>query len=248
MPSARIYQAGPLALGMCQLEEDASHHLARVLRASVNDEIILFNGEGCEYHACIRAINKKSVDVEILKVIERDVESPVKMILAQGIARGEKMDLIIQKAVELGVSEIYPIISERCNVRLDPQREQKRLQHWQAVVISACEQSGRNRLPVLHAPERIDVWLESVVADHKFVLSPHVESKLQNLRAPRSIAILVGPEGGLTEQEIKSALRQNFSALQLGPRVLRTETAALAALSVLQYQCGDFGDGISGSL
>lgn len=248
MPAARIYQAGPLALGMTQLEEDASHHLARVLRAAVNDEIILFNGEGSEYHACIRAINKKNVDVEILKVVARDVESPVKMILAQGIARGEKMDLIIQKAVELGVSDIYPIISERCNVRLDEKREQKRLQHWQAVVISACEQSGRNRLPVLHAPEKLDVWLESVVAEHKFILSPHVDGKLKNLGNPASIAILVGPEGGFSEQEVKSALRRQFTALQLGPRVLRTETAALAALSVLQYQCGDFGEGHSGSL
>ncbi len=241
MPVARIYQSGPLAQGMCELAEDASHHLARVLRAAVNDEVILFNGEGSEYHAVIRAISKKGVSAEIVKVIERDVESPVKIILAQGIARGEKMDFIIQKAVELGVSEIYPLVTERCNVRLDHEREQKRLQHWQAVVISACEQSGRNRLPVLHAPEKISAWIEEVSADYKFVLSPHVDSKLHDIKkSDSSIAILVGPEGGLSDLEVQAALRQNFSALQLGPRVLRTETAALAAISVLQYQCGDF--------
>jgi 16S rRNA (uracil1498-N3)-methyltransferase len=238
---ARIYQPGMLAIGKLQLDEDASHHLARVLRAAIGDEIILFNGVGGEYHAVIRLISKKGVDVEILKFSERTAESPVDIYLAQGIARGEKMDFVIQKAVEMGVTQIYPVMTERCNVRLDPEREQKRLQHWQAVVVSACEQSGRNYVPIVHAPMKLNLWLESVNADIKFVLSPHVENKLQEKMAqPASIAILIGPEGGLSDQEVSAASQHGFTALQLGPRVLRTETAALAALAVLQFQFGDF--------
>ena len=166
---------------------------------------------------------------------------PVEIYLAQGIARGEKMDFVIQKAVEMGVTQIYPVITERCNVRLDSEREQKRLQHWQAVVVSACEQSGRNYVPIVHAPMKLNLWLDSVNADKKFVLSPHVENKLQEKMAqPASIAILIGPEGGLSDQEVSAASQHGFTALQLGPRVLRTETAALAALAVLQFQFGDF--------
>ena len=240
MPVSRIYQATPLALGMQQLDEKASHHLARVLRASVNDDLVIFNGEGGEYHAVINQINKKNVTVEIKKFIERQSESPVSISLAQGVARGEKMDFVIQKAVELGVSEIFPVITERCNVRLDQERSQKRLQHWQAVVISACEQSGRNRLPTIHAPQSLQSWLGSVAAEKKFVLSPHVNSKLEDAdKKPATIAILIGPEGGLSEQEVQAAVSDGFAALNLGPRILRTETAAVTALSVLQFHFGD---------
>lgn len=241
MPVSRIYQPVPLAVGMLQLEENASHHLARVLRAAVKDEVIIFNGEGGEYHGVIQQINKKNVVVELSKFVDRNSESPVAISLAQGIARGEKMDFVIQKAVELGVSEIFPIISERCNVRLDQEREQKRMQHWQAVVISACEQSGRNRLPVVHAPLMLNDWLEQSHAEMKLVLSPHVTKKLKDVSVkPASIAVLIGPEGGLSEREIETTIKYNFTALNLGPRILRTETAAVAALSVLQFQFGDF--------
>lgn len=241
MPVSRIYQPVPLAVGMLQLEENASHHLARVLRAAVKDEVIIFNGEGGEYHGVIQQINKKNVVVELSKFVDRNSESPVVISLAQGIARGEKMDFVIQKAVELGVSEIFPIISERCNVRLDQEREQKRMQHWQAVVISACEQSGRNRLPVVHAPLMLSDWLEQSHAEMKLVLSPHVTKKLKDVSVkPASIAVLIGPEGGLSEREIETTIKYNFTALNLGPRILRTETAAVAALSVLQFHFGDF--------
>lgn len=240
MPISRIYQPVPLTLGMLQLDEKSSHHLARVLRASVGDEITLFNGEGGEYLAVIRQINKKNITAELLTFNERDVESPVKIILAQGIARGEKMDFVIQKAVEMGVSEIVPVITERCNVRLDHEREQKRLQHWQAVVISACEQSGRNTLPVLHAPVDLEKWMQEVNAELKFVLSPHAAKKLQDVKRASPVAIVVGPEGGLSDSEVAAAQKMGFAALKLGPRILRTETAALAALAVLQYAFGDF--------
>lgn len=238
--SMRFYQPVQLQLGEMQLSEEASHHLARVLRAAVNDEIILFNGEGGEYDAVIQSITKKAVIVNIRKFISRDVESPLKIILAQGIARGEKMDFVMQKAVEMGVSEIIPVITERCSVRLEKEREQKRLQHWQTVVVSACEQSGRNRVPVVYAPQTLSTWLDQCQADVKFVLSPHVKNKLNVKNKPESAAVLIGPEGGLSNQEVEAAIRQGFSALNLGPRVLRTETAALAVLAVLQFKFGDY--------
>jgi 16S rRNA (uracil1498-N3)-methyltransferase len=240
MPVSRIYQSGALAAGKVQLDEKASHHLSRVLRAATGDAIILFNGDGNEYHAVIQNISKKSVDAEITKIITCSAESPVSISLAQGIARGEKMDFVIQKAVELGVTEIIPVMTERCNVRLDDEREQKRMLHWQAVIISACEQCGRNVLPKIHAPVKLDEWLSSVNADKKFVLSPHVSAKLRDDHDAASIAVLIGPEGGLSEREIEAACTHGFTALNLGPRILRTETAALAALAVIQFQFGDF--------
>lgn len=236
----RIYQTGSLALGELQLDEKASHHLARVLRANIGDEVTVFNGEGGEYAAVIRAFSKKHVTVELIKFIAREIESPAHLILAQGIARGEKMDFVIQKAVELGVSEIYPVITDRCNVRLDKSREEKRLEHWRAVMISACEQSGRNRLPVLHAPLSFNAFIETVQAEIKFILLPTADQQLKsaNLTA-KKIALLVGPEGGLAAEEIVRAKAAHFLALNLGPRILRTETAALTALAVLQFSFGD---------
>jgi 16S rRNA (uracil1498-N3)-methyltransferase len=246
--STRIYQAIPLSLNATIiLDEKASHHLARVLRSAVGETVTIFNGEGGEYEAEITAITKKNVTVMLKQFHARDVESPLQIHLAQGIARGEKMDFIIQKAVELGVSHIIPLITERCNVRLDNEREEKRLQHWHSVVISACEQSGRNRLPQLARPQSLSDWLTKVQQSESFamsfVLSPYVKTKLTK-ESPRTfdkpIALLLGPEGGLSDQEIALAEQQHFSALNLGPRVLRTETATLAAVSVLQFAFGDF--------
>ena len=179
MSISRIYQ--PISLEVSttiRLDEKASHHLARVLRAEVGDTLTLFNGEGGEYQAVIKKIDKKGVDVDVLSFLDREVESPVTICLAQGIARGEKMDFIIQKAVELGVNTIVPLITERCNVRLDTAREEKRLQHWRSVVISACEQSGRNRLPEVLAPVSLQTWLPTFTADMRFILSPHHAEKI----------------------------------------------------------------------
>lgn len=237
--ATRIYQPAKLAIGKLQLEEKASHHLSRVLRAEIGDEITVFNGEGGEYQAVIRAITKKNVEVELLKYSERTVESRAHLILAQGIARGEKMDFVMQKAVELGVNEIYPLITERCNVRLDKEREQKRMDHWRAVVISACEQSGRTMIPVVHEPMLLADWVAAIQADMKFILLPEAKQKLSEAKTAKNIAILIGPEGGLSEQEINLAVKHQFMPLNLGPRVLRTETAALAALTVIQYAHGD---------
>lgn len=241
--SIRIYQAGALqSQTVVTLDEKASHHLARVLRASVGDPLILFNGEGGEYAAVITEIKKKNIIAEVKQFIAREVESPIHITLLQGIARGEKMDWIIQKAVELGVNKIIPLITERCNVRLKDEREEKRVQHWQSVIISACEQSGRNKLPELTAPQIFNDCISQIEAPYRFVLSPHVDKKLM-INKPHAndhIVLLVGPEGGLSEIEINSAMSHQFMALNLGPRVLRTETAALAAMSMLQSLYGDF--------
>jgi 16S rRNA (uracil1498-N3)-methyltransferase len=238
----RIYQATPLAINTSiTLDEKASHHLSRVLRANVGDVLTLFNGEGGEFEAVITQITKKNVLVDIKQFHAREVESPLQIHLAQGIARGEKMDFIVQKAVELGVTHIIPLITERCNVRLDNEREEKRLQHWQSVATSACEQSGRNRIPHISAPQLLPNWLTQVKTDYRFVLTPHVQTKLtKENTSPSAITLLIGPEGGLSEQEIQLATTHHFTALNLGPRVLRTETATVAAVTVLQFAFGDF--------
>ncbi len=242
MSISRIYQAISLELHQTiKLDEKASHHLARVLRASTGDSFTLFNGQGGEFAAIITHIDKKCVHAEVIAFAPREAESPVNICLAQGIARGEKMDFIVQKAVELGVTNITPLMTERCNVRLDQEREEKRLQHWQAVVVSACEQSGRNRIPVVLAPVAYSEWLAGVKADLCFVLSPHVENRLDEYQlAPQaSVVLLIGPEGGLSEQEVAAAVQAGFLPLNLGPRVLRTETAAIAAIAALQTRYGD---------
>lgn len=247
MSFTRIYQAIPLILHTSiYLDQKASHHVARVLRAKGGDKIRLFNGE-CEgdYEAVITHIDKKSVKAEIVTFLPRTAESPVKIYLAQGMARGEKMDFIVQKAVELGVSKIIPLVTERCTVKLDTERKINRLTHWRAIVTSACEQSGRNQVPEVCAPLALSDWLPSVNAEQCFVLSPHRQEKLPGGGIVRSksasIALLIGPEGGLTEHEVERALNQGFKPLNLGPRTLRTETATIAAITIFQSFYGDMG-------
>jgi 16S rRNA (uracil1498-N3)-methyltransferase len=243
----RIYQPFPLAVqSVLKLDENASHHLARVLRAKIGDSLVIFNGQGGEYSAIITHIDKKNVEVKMETFLPREAESPLKIHLAQGIARGEKMDFIIQKAVELGAASIIPLITERCNVRLDNEREAKRLQHWQSVIISACEQSGRNRLPEIESPRLLKSFLPQVKADYRFVLTPHVDKKMTaHISRNASIVLLIGPEGGLSDEEVDSAIKNGFIPLNLGPRILRTETAPLAAIATLQARYGDFNEEVS---
>jgi 16S rRNA (uracil1498-N3)-methyltransferase len=244
MAISRIYQAMTLTVGaQVELEEQASHHLARVLRAEIGDIVTVFNGEGGEYETVITAIAKKKINVNIKSYLARDAESPLQLYLAQGISRGEKMDFTIQKAVELGVSGIIPLLTERCTVKLDDEKRQKRLAHWQSIVISACEQSGRNTLPTLLAPVTFHHWLASQATHQGFVLAPLGQYKLQqaSLQKNMPVTLLIGPEGGLSEQEIKQACQQGFLSLNLGPRILRTETAGLAALAAIQSIFGDLG-------
>lgn len=239
--TTRIFQPCPLtAKNVIQLNEAASHHLTRVLRANMGDEIIIFNGEGGEYTATITQIEKKFVSVAIKEYSARSAESPLHICLAQGISRGEKMDYTIQKAVELGVKEIVPLFTERCNVKLDAERSVKRLQHWQAIAISACEQSGRNIIPQIYAPHTLSA-LTKFANYQGVILAPDAIHSLNGLALEKNckIILLVGPEGGLSAQEIEQMRQQGYTSLQLGPRILRTETAALVAISALQYVAGD---------
>lgn len=247
--SPRIYQPILLEVNdLVSLDTQTSHHLVHVLRISPQDEFILFNGEGGEFKALIEVIEKKNkhvqVKAKIIEFISREVESPIHIHLAQGVARGEKMDWIVQKAVELGVKEITPLLTEYCNVRLSHERETKRLEHWRAVMVSACEQSGRNRIPTIYPPCDFHAWLNSkntLAYDYHFILSPHVIQTFNGFNCPHGTKILVviGPEGGFSEAEIKAAHQLSFQPIHLGPRVLRTETASIAVLSVLQAQFGD---------
>lgn len=242
--TTRIYQAIPLAAHtLIQLDEAASHHLARVLRASIGDELHIFNGNDLEHLGVIEAITKKTVTVALQQPLQRpSTESPLEIWLAQGISRGEKMDYTIQKAVELGVKKIIPLFTERCNIKLDEERSSKRVQHWQSVAISACEQSGRQCVPEVTAPQTITNFLQKTVADYGFILSPYAKQKLKGYPISRTarITLVIGPEGGLSEQELCLAEQHHFLPLNLGPRVLRTETAALAAITALQCYFGDF--------
>ncbi len=241
---SRIYQAIPLQAGeSIGLTASASHHLATVLRAKIKDKVCLFNGEGGEYSAVITDISKKIVTVKLLEHIAREAEAPVEIWLAQGISRGEKMDYIVQKAVELGAKGIVPLFTERSQVKLDSERSEKKRQHWLAVAIGACEQCGRNRLPQIASPMSLDRWLQTLTntSEQRFVLAPNTCKKIKDYRMPESeqAILLIGPEGGLSTAEINLAITHGFEPLNLGPRVLRTETAAFAAIAALQSHWGD---------
>ncbi len=240
----RIYVSAPLAPGaVVALPPAAAHHLARVLRAAVGDPVIVFNS-GVEFAAAIARIDKHTVTVKLACANAIDRETPLPCVLAQGISSGERMDLTLQKAVELGVAGVQPLFSERSIVRLDAERAGKRVAHWQQVLIAACEQCGRNIIPELAAPLPFVDWLGALPAsaedELRVLLSPHAGSRLGELPRPRSVVLLAGPEGGFTEVEMALAQQRGFVALRLGPRVLRTETAALAALAAMNALWGDF--------
>jgi 16S rRNA (uracil1498-N3)-methyltransferase len=241
MRCPRIYTPQKLtANSTIPLDAEAAHHVARVLRMQCGDALTLFNGDGSEYAATIASADKKSVQVAIGNVNSVDRESPLAIHLGIAISKGERMDWVIQKAVELGVTEITPLQTERVEVRLNNEREEKKLSHWQAIAISACEQSQRNRIPVIHAPQSLSNWLDSINTEAKFVLHHRSDIALESYATPpKSVALLIGPEGGLSESEIKMAEKKDFSPLRLGPRVMRTETAPIAAISVLQFLWGD---------
>jgi 16S rRNA (uracil1498-N3)-methyltransferase len=191
----------------------------------------------------LHGIDRNRAEVSVGNYIVRETESPLHVTLAQGVSRGERMDYTIQKAVELGVTRIVPLISERCEVRLEGERLTKRVQHWQAVAASACEQCGRNRVPPVLAPVPLNSWLAEPVHGLRLVLNPLAPATLTSLSTPddRLITLLIGPEGGLSDAEVKRAQQSGFVGIRLGPRILRTETAAVTALSALQMLWGDLG-------
>lgn len=220
------------------LEPDASRHLARVLRHDVGDAVTLFDGHGGEYPGTIAAIDKHTVSVMTGSHLPREAESNLSIHLGIAVSRSERMDWVVQKATELGVTALTPLVTERTGVKLSGERTEKKLHHWQQIAISACEQCGRNRPPIVHAMIALENWLGTTPADAKFVLH-HRAEPVATGTAPQSIALLIGPEGGLSEREIALAEQAGYVSLLLGPRILRTETAPLAAIAILQGWWGD---------
>ena len=228
--------------GELALPERAANHLARVLRLREGDACVLFNGDGHDYAARLLSASKREVRVEVLSASKVENESPLRIVLLQGIARGEKMDLVLQKATELGVDAIVPVSGERTEVRLDAERAQKRLAHWCSVVESACEQSGCARVPVVAAPAALEAAARALHGDGlRLVLDPQGEQRLQDLAltAGGSVWLAIGPEGGWSSRDRGILHAAGFDGLRLGPRVLRTETAGLAAIAALQSRFGD---------
>ena len=238
----RIYQKKLLKKGeTISLDEAAAHHLIHVLRLKVGQEIRVFNGEGGEFHGKIQTINKKSCEILLEQYEEIDHESPLKIQLAIGISRGQKMDYAIQKAVELGVSEIIPILTEHCSIPHSKSFLENKWSHWHGIIISACEQSNRNRLPALWKPMTLTEFFVQCEASLQLVCVLNGGSRLNSFPKPDSdICLLVGPEGGLSQSEIAEATQNQFQLLSFGPRVLRTETAPMVAIAVCQSLWGDF--------
>jgi len=244
MARSRIFQPSELTLNQeVILDPKASHHLANVLRVKPKDQLILFNGQGGEYLAEISQVKKKQVTAKMIQFFEVDRESPISIHLAQGISKGDRMDYAIQKSVELGVTEITPVFSEHCDVKRKTQSNEKKLMHWQNIMLSACEQSGRTQVTTIHAPQLFSDWLLNRPEDQKLILHPGDTKSTSVEKGNQSFALAIGPEGGFSQAEVESAQENNFQCLTLGPRILRTETAPAAAITVLQYTCGDFKKG-----
>lgn len=235
----RFYHPGTLQVGQqMTLNDEVFHHWCRVLRAQVGDTATLFNGQGGEYLASLIAIDKKSAQVSVTEFCPDERTLSLQVTLGQVMSKGDRMDYAIQKATELGVSAIQLLTSDRCEMRLKYERDQKKIDHWHAVAVAACEQCGSNRIPMILPPLPLANWVGQVEADLKLVLSLAEQPIDIPNPLPARIALLVGPEGGLTEQEIALAQQSGFIPWTIGARVLRTETAPVAALAILNYLAG----------
>lgn len=251
MRQTRVHIAAPLTAGASLLlPPAAAQHVTRVLRLKAGAGLRVFDGAGTEHDATIETIQRDAVAVRVGARQAVASESGLRVTLLQGIARGEKMDLILQKCTELGVSRIVPVLAARSSVRLDERAAQRKQLHWQGVVISACEQSGRVRVPQVDMPSTLQAAVAGIDADLKLLLQPDQEARSlkpllaahgEQPAAPPAVCLLVGPEGGFDPQEALLARQAGFEPCRLGPRVLRTETAALAVLAALQFAAGDFG-------
>lgn len=241
MRAIRIYQPGEYKLNdTLTLSPAACLHVGTVLRMQPGDPLTLFCGDNREFTASIKAVSKKNIEVHIDSVQAVNRESPCALHLAQGIAKGDRMEWIIQKAIELGVASISPVLTQHGAVKHDTSRLLKKHAQWQAIAISACEQSGRNHLPIIHEPCLLETYFEQCQTSNRWILDPHTHTPWRDHLHPCSeITLLVGPEGGFHPDEIKQARTHQFASLTLGPRILRTETASIAAVSILQAIAGD---------
>lgn len=237
----RLYHPEPINLETeFALFPETAHHVATVLRLKANHPVVLFNGDGNEYSAQLISVARREVIVEADACLELSKESALPLHLGQGVSKGDRMETVIQKAVELGVTEITPLITERCAVKLDEKRWEKKISGWEKLIISACEQCGRNRLPILNPPKLLKEWVSESTQATRLTLSPDAESPLA--KTPyntHGYRLLIGPEGGLSSSEVHLSEECGFMSCSLGPRVLRTETAAITSLSVLQAIHGD---------
>lgn len=240
MPRFHIPQ--PLSIGaIVRLPDSVAHHI-HVLRLACGDTITLFNGEGGEYGATLATLDKKQASAEIKTFSGRETELPYAITLAQGLPEGSKMDWIIEKAVELGAAAIQPLAAQRCVTRLSSERAEKKLLHWQSVITAAAEQCGRNRVPQLADPVNLSNWLARKELHHRILLTPRAEQPLSDWarhHPPQAVTLLIGPEGGFTDQEEEMAISAGALPLSIGPRVLRTETAGIAALAGLNALWGE---------
>ncbi|MFW1838181.1 16S rRNA (uracil(1498)-N(3))-methyltransferase [Acinetobacter gyllenbergii] len=218
-----------------ELTESVFHHWVRVLRAKEQEQAIFFNGKGGEYVVTLTEINKKNAFVSVDQFDPADRTAPFKVVLGQVMSKGDRMDYAIQKATELGVTSIQLLTSERCEMRLKYDRDQKKIDHWQSVAIAACEQCGMNRVPQILAPIALADWLSPDLPTSRFVLAPNKDQTNVLLNSSPDLALLIGPEGGLSEAEIHLANQHQFKNWCIGDRVLRTETAPIVALSILNY-------------
>ena len=242
MSRHRLFIPQPISDGeeLC-LDGEQGHYLSRVLRLKPGSEVLLFDGSGYEYPSLVTEVHRKRVLLRPGTAILRDIESPLQIRLVQGISRGERMDFVIQKATELGVHRISPVLTEFSVVKLQADRASRRLLHWNKIAQSACEQCGRSKIPVIDEPSVLHDFLRgSTSAQSRLLLQPSATTSLHEIGRPESaIDLLIGPEGGISDTETEMLFDAGFKAVSLGPRVLRTETAALAAVAILQAKWGD---------
>ena len=239
----RLYLEGPLSSGaQVKLGASAAGHVTRVLRLRAGAPVTLFNGSGSEFAGRIEALQGSEVTVQVGEERAIRRESPLLLTLAQGVSRGERMDLVVQKATELGATHLVPVLTERSVVKLAGEQAQRKLAHWRAIAIAACEQSGRNRPPEVSPALLLAQFLAATApAATRLILTPSSRLRIPDVPRPEhGVTVLVGPEGGLTEEEQERAVAAGFIGVRIGPRVLRTETAALAALALLQREFGEF--------
>ena len=244
MSAPRFYSPLPLHFGATfELPPEAAHHAHRVLRLRLNDPVQIFDGKGNALDAAICEISGKRVVLDQLKPCANELPSPLHIVLAQAMCSSEKMDWLVQKATELGTAEIQPVQTQRSMAKLSGERIVRRTEHWRSVAIAACEQSGRNRLPQVHAPQDFSTWLAAMrgIPGAKFMLLPEGSSALHEQHRPQeAVTLLIGPEGGFSTDEAQLARQVGFISIRLGTRILRTETAAIAGITAVQTLWGDF--------
>jgi 16S rRNA (uracil1498-N3)-methyltransferase len=236
----RIYTDQALQGGQTvTLTDEEAHYLSRVLRVTIGQSVILFNGDGSDYLAEIHRVERTAIRLELSDRLPACAESPLHITLVQAISRGERMDLSLQKATELGVAALQPVFTARTEVRLSADKLERRMEHWHKVIISACEQSGRSCLPALHRPIALTAWAQQDSQASRVMLTPGASGSLTRMAPGLAVELLVGPEGGFDERELEFLHRHGVLAVSLGPRILRTETAGPAAIAIMQALAGD---------